>query len=206
MAVQDQIAKPSLYKTSLGILLENILVIAVVWYQNLPPLSVIWIFWWQSVIIGWFNYRRMRALKQFSTKGLTMNGSPVGETEKDKKSVANFFLIHYGFFHFGYLIFMLVNGAVKTVAIHWLLITIIGFIWTHRSNYLSLVEADTRNKHNIGTMMFMPYLRVLPMHLAIIFSLGKAGVGFWIFMGLKTLADLGMHVLTHRWLAKDKQP
>jgi len=45
--------------------------------------------------------------------------------------------------------------------------------------------------------MFFPYARIIPMHLTIIFGmlLGKGAIV--LFLTLKTLADMIMHVLEH---------
>jgi hypothetical protein len=52
--------------------------------------------------------------------------------------------------------------------------------------------------------MFLPYGRVIPMHLTIIlgtfFSGGTAGL--LIFGGLKTAADIVMHKVEHRLLRR----
>ena len=52
-------------------------------------------------VIGYFNYRRMLMLRNFTTEGLSSNGKSVPETAKGKRDTANFFLLHYGFFHLG---------------------------------------------------------------------------------------------------------
>ena len=51
-------------------------------------------------------------------------------------------------------------------------------------------------------MMFLPYLRVVPMHIMIIAGamVGSAGAGTVFFGLMKTLADVGMHLVEHRIL------
>ncbi len=41
------------------------------------------------------------------------------------------------------------------------------FAWNHRSSYRRHIAADREGFPNIGTMMFLPFLRVVPMHLTI---------------------------------------
>ena len=50
-----------------------------------------------------------------------------------------------------------------------------------------------------GGVMFLPYLRIVPMHLALIIGLsaGYAG-GMLLFATLKTLADALMHWIEYR--------
>lgn len=52
--------------------------------------------------------------------------------------------------------------------------------------------------------MFLPYARVIPMHLTIIFGFGFGSHSFAliIFLILKTVADWIMHEFEHRLLQK----
>ena len=63
------------------------------------------------------------------------------------------------------------------------------------------VASDLRHTRNIGTLMFIPYLRIIPMHLTIILGavLGSGG-GLLLFGALKTVADVVMHKVEHRML------
>lgn len=62
------------------------------------------------------------------------------------------------------------------------------------------MERDRKIKPNIGTVMFFPYLRIIPMHMTIlvgsIFTGGSAGA-LILFLGLKTATDLIMHMIEH---------
>lgn len=166
--------------------------------------DVLWIYWAQSVIIGLANFARMMKLKHFSTSGMKSNGKPIPETEAGKRSTAIFFLIHYGFFHFVYLGFVSLNSSLSDFT-GWGLLGLVGcvasFAWSHsRSLRLNQDEDFKDKKPNLGTLMFYPYLRIIPMHLTIIFGsiLGGAIGAVLLFMCLKTAADIGMHKLEHR--------
>ena len=50
---------------------------------------------------------------------------------------------------------------------------------------------------NIGTMMFYPYLRIVPMHLVILTANILGSSVIFLFMILKTIADAGMHIIEH---------
>jgi hypothetical protein len=50
--------------------------------------------------------------------------------------------------------------------------------------------------------MALPYTRVVPMHLCIIFAAGAAGPGDLAVGLLKTAADRLMHKGKHAWLAR----
>ena len=62
-----------------------------------------------------------------------------------------------------------------------------------------IMAADQQGRPNIGGVMFLPYLRIVPMHLALIIGLsaGYAG-GMLLFATLKTLADALMHWIEYR--------
>ena len=60
-----------------------------------------------------------------------------------------------------------------------------------------------RRVPNIGALMFLPYLRVIPMHLAILLGVALGDVlGRLLFGTLKTVADVAMHKIEHRWLQR----
>jgi hypothetical protein len=66
------------------------------------------------------------------------------------------------------------------------------------------VQADLRNNPNIGTLMFLPYARIIPMHLTIVLALPLGGGALWFFVLLKTAADVIMHKVEHRLLQKPR--
>ncbi|WP_166206778.1 DUF6498-containing protein [Cognatiluteimonas telluris] len=153
---------------------------------------LLWPYWIQSVIIGWYARKRMLTLARFSTDGFTSNDQPVPETEQGKRSTANFFALHYGGFHAGYCAFLVAGHAVGELRDILVLVACgVSFVLSQRETYAAQHRADVRGKPNLGALMFTPYLRVVPMHLAIILG-GNASGGFalCLFTGLKTVSDL----------------
>ena len=210
-------------RAALGILISNLITLLVASWQGWGLLLMLWPYWIQSVVIGWFSLRRILALKRFSTKGFRINGRPVEETAATRRSTAWFFALHFGLFHFVYLVFLstfTVGGAVTQIAGGepsalgslgpWdplLLIALgLGFVYSHAASHREHLAADIGGRPNIGTLMFLPYARVVPMHVMIILgvTLGS-GTGVWLFGVLKTLADLLMHWIEHRLLRRSAQ-
>jgi hypothetical protein len=195
-----------------GILGSNALTLGIALWQDWPLVLLLWPYWLQSVIIGWYARRRILALTRFSTEGFRMGGREVEPNDETRRSTANFFAFHYGFFHFGYLIFIVAISAAGLFgrtpdAGDFGLIALLGsaFWWTHRDSHRRHVAADVAGTPNIGTLMFLPYLRVFPMHVTIILG-GLLGGGPWallLFTVLKTVADVLMHLAEHRWLQKE---
>jgi hypothetical protein len=155
---------------------------------------LLWPYWIQSVIVGWYARRRMLALDRFSTEGFTSSGRRVAEDESGKRSTATFFVLHYGIFHLGYLAFLVKEHPVadlRSVAV--LVACGVSFVLAQRDTYAVQHAADLRGRPNLGTLMFLPYLRVVPMHLAILAGVNATGVvAVCVFCGLKTASDLLM--------------
>lgn len=160
--------------------------------------EVAWLFWpyWiQSVIIGAYARKRMLNLAQFSTEGFTSGNRPVPENEQGKRSTANFFVLHYGGFHLGYLVFLLAEHRVSGLWNMSILFACgVSFVLSQRNTYAMQHAADLRGRPNLGKLMFIPYVRILPMHLGIIFGSGLGGGVFSLvlFTALKTLADIAL--------------
>ena len=162
---------------------------------------LLWPYWMQSVIIGWYARKRMLGLDKFSTEGFTSNGQRVPEDERGKRSTANFFVLHYGIFHLVYLGFLSGMHAVKSPLDVFVLFTCgVSFALSQRQTYAAQHAADLRGKPNLGTLMFTPYLRVVPMHLAIIFgsAMGGGAGAVWLFTGLKTASDLLLDMIDRK--------
>jgi hypothetical protein len=207
-----------------GIVLANVVTIAFA-YLGGSLLLLLWPYWLQSLVIGYYAQRRIRLLHDFSTEGVRINNRPVDPTPATKRWTANFFIVHYGFFHVGYFVFLMAftrgafgSGAVPITdasgRVHqvmmgqvgpWDVLVIlalgVGFWRTHQASFREHVAADLRGRPNIGTLMFMPYLRIIPMHITIIVgALVGAKGGVILFGALKTLADVAMHKVEHRLL------
>lgn len=208
----------------LGILASNALTLGMALVQGWGLLLLLWPFWIQSVIIGVFARRRILALERYCAEGLLYNGKALAPGDEGKKSVANFFAMHFGTFHLVYLIFLVVltlmglgDGVVpfqvegsdevievavgQVQALDLLLFLGLGvaFWLTHSMSHREHLGSDLAGNPQIGRLMFLPYLRVLPMHLMILLGIFLAG-GPWavaLFVVLKTLADVGMHRFEH---------
>jgi hypothetical protein len=207
--------------SGIGILVSNLLVIVLAVVEGWSLGSMMVIYWVQSVIIGIFHVFRMLLLRSFCTEGFTSNGQRVPEDAKGKRGTAVFFAIHYGFFHLIYGFFLIVGAATgigdgETPAPEpaqgagwfdgpvWFVISILGFVVGHGYSFYQNVKADLENRPNLGVMMFLPYARILPMHLTIVLG-GMAGASLasmLLFSGLKTAADYLMHIVEHRVLQK----
>ena len=211
------------------LIFSNLVTIVAALYFGWNLFILLAIYWFQSVTIGFFNFLKILYLKQ----------SPL----LTRIFSCLFFAFHYGFFHFVYIIFIVVfymlnefmstvdggtysvnslssffnlTGGVAASSISLMdgifipLIFILFFI-NHFYSFQTYKKNLGKTKHTIASLMFMPYLRIFPMHLTIIFgfgflmsSLGKGAlagtdwIALLLFLVLKAATDVIAHVYEHK--------
>jgi hypothetical protein len=211
----------------LAIAFSNLLAVAGVGVGDGGILMLLWPYFIQSVVIGIFARRRVLALRRFSTKGLEKNGRPVEATPEAPREAANSWGCVYLFFHFGYALFLtsftvggletgylegrtgsgvptaLYVGRITVADAAWLLVVAASFVASHYASHREHLAADLKGSPSLSTLVTLPYLRIIPMHVTIIVALwlGDLG-GLLLFAGLKTVVDIAMHRVEHRMLQK----
>lgn len=132
-----------------------------------------------------------------------------------------FLFISLRIFHLGYMVFLIgvvlagkfieISGLTGTfiekygnapslVELKNVFLTALIFFLNHLFSYLYNRPKDTK-KQNIGSLMFYPYARIIPMHLTIIFG-PACNLSLPLFLLLKTIADVIMHSVEHNVLRK----
>lgn len=204
------VADPSL----LMLLGANLLTLVIAVAEQWRIQDVLWIYWSQSMTIGWFSWLRMRHLTRFSSEGLTIGGAPVPCTPAGARMAANNLLGVHAVFHLCYIVFLCVltheSSFRHTRQDQLALALCIGsFVLNHWFSYRHNLKDDLTRMPNIGAIGCMPLLRVAPMHITII-ACGGLSMAFGgtsrlysalaliIFLALKTLVDLIMHVIEHQ--------
>jgi hypothetical protein len=191
-----KLVRPFWFDKSLwGLLGSNFLTLILALVEKWPLGELLWTFWFQSVAIGIFWFLKILTLKNFSTDGLTMDDKPVPATIKSRNQMAFFFLVHYGFFHVGYAVFLIVKCP---LAVNWpILLTAAVFFANHFFSFMHNRKWDDHTKQNLGVVLFFPYARIIPMHLTIIFGMSFVGspIVVILFMFLKISSDAVMHVV-----------
>ena len=165
------------------------------YYQQQPGEfnTIVWIYWLQSVLIGLFNFFDLLSVKNPDATSMSINSQPV--TKSSMGCAAWFFLLHYGLFHFVYAIFLLVG---KSSGVNGKLLLITAGIFVAESTIQFIRKRSTlqSEKVNVGKLFFMPYLRIVPMHLMILVPSFLGITASVLFLVLKTAADAGMYLLT----------
>lgn len=167
--------------------------------------EIIWIYFAQSLFIGLQYVIRMLAIARRSD-------------EKGRWTMPLFFLLHYGGFHFVYLIFLtIITASSKEIGFNLssllpaMGLLAINLLFSVRSDVIS----DKQSGAKPGNFFFVPYLRIIPMHLFIILGFNRemdnhlpwlhAQDPFLVFMVLKIISDLILHILINQtW--KERRP
>jgi hypothetical protein len=200
-------AKPVNYlrfdSSTFSLIAANIITLIIAVLQHWSLITLLWIYWFQSIIIGFFNFIRILRLKKFNTDNFKMNGVQPQATSKTKYMIASFFVLHYGIFHFVYFIFLMVASiatAMKGFSFSTIWFVLLSAAIFFANHLFSFLKRKASNKEqNIGAVLFFPYARIIPMHLCIIFGFMFSGsaIGLIIFTALKTIADVIMHQVEH---------
>lgn len=172
-----------------------------IYYQLKHPeefKTILWIYWAQSVLIGFFNFLDILTLQKVEAGSWKEDGKAVSDT-RAKGCAAFFFLFHYGFFHFGYLIFLF--AFVKTTGkfdFNFFAISVLAFVLTLLLSFIKRKTTYANAPGNIGKMFILPYLRVVPMHLTILLPAFIGVSALTLFITLKTIADILFYTITTR--------
>ena len=190
-----------------AILAANAATLAMAIWQDWPLAFLMWPYWIQSMVIGWFARERILALRSYAEGGFLLDGRSATAPPRTQRQYANLLVLHYGLAHVLYLAVM-IETLPAIGARDWALFALggAGFWLAHRHSHRLNVAADTHAVHRIGALVFLPYVRVVPMHLCIVLATSAMVPASWValisFTVLKIAADAFMHVAEHRWLQR----
>ncbi len=178
-------------------ILLGINVYLVYYYYQTPRIftTLIWLYWCQSVLIGLFNILdilTVRTIKVMADKSDSSNSSLFGSRVK----LAVFFMLHYGFFHLVYLVF--VATLKPRYPVNWAMFKyfLFAFLAGQIFTFVQHKIQQRKSASNMGVMFFVPYLRIIPMHLTILIPAFCHISNLGIFLILKAIADVIMYIVT----------
>ena len=159
-------------------------------------------FYIQSLVIGAFNFISLLTLKKTVENSFTVNDKPGNR----KGCAAFFFLFHYGFFHVVYLVFILV-GSVKMQNLDFKFIALSFWIilFSEGYHFIKTLKRSKEEEANIGTMFFLPYARIIPIHLLILAPTFLKISPSIVFLVLKTIADIIMYYVNQNFIFPQKK-
>lgn len=152
-------------------------------------ITFIWIYMVQSLLIGLFHFVKLNVYRF----------APATRSKdwKNPHAISLFFLVHYGFFHFVYFFFLPPAG------VHWDVVLQGSAIFGSMLivNTIRHFSQENSGKYNANDFMFLPYVRILPIHMAIILggfiSIVTSGfIGVFVVLAIiKTLLELFLEYL-----------
>ncbi|MES2329091.1 MAG: DUF6498-containing protein [Bacteroidota bacterium] len=176
-----------------------------IWYyeNNSAAFStVVWIYWFQSITIGLFNFLELLTIKD---ETLTTDRA---HTKPGSALLSNwsawFFLFHFGIFHLVYCVFLMIDFGVRSINKTILLTGISAFFLECVINFIRHKRRERTTTVNFGVLFFLPYLRVIPMHLMIILPAFFGWKPSLLFLVLKTFMDILSFSLYHHIYGKSK--
>ena len=88
MSINDNDKRNPLGDSSLFFLIiSNLITIGFAVLESWNLQTVLLVYWFQSVIIGIFNFIRILELKEFSVEGLMINGRPAENTKSETTKI-----------------------------------------------------------------------------------------------------------------------
>lgn len=159
--------------------------------------TLLFIYWFQSVMIGFSTFLQLLTIPVEKSIEVTIDNVGKLPATQGRGCGALFFLVHYGGFHLAYLVAIIVKSG-GSIDINFLKISIGIIFIAELMDFIKKYQAAKIGKLNTGFIFVLPYLRIIPMHLMII---GASFSGFsdvTIFLVLKMIADVAMHLLTNQ--------
>jgi hypothetical protein len=132
-------------------------------------ISLIWIYMMQSILIGVVHVFKLCFYRFTPSDGVSGRLAQIG--------LAAFFCVHYGFFHFVYSVFIPPSLADWNIVLQGA--AIFGF--TLILNTIRHYRKENSGNYKAADFMLLPYARIFPIHIAIIFG-GMASAVFGNFL------------------------
>jgi hypothetical protein len=195
--------------SAMSLVVANVLALAIARLYGMSLRDLMFVYWLQSVIIGAAHAVRMLCLKDYSKVGYNDRyGRPLDTTGLGKVNFAIQFIVVYGFVHLIFLLFIAFQPG-KHGGPEWnvpplgeLLVCGLTFAADQVYSTARKIKLDRQGRPRVPAMMSAPFVRILPMHATILLgglSFGReVGALWWLFAGLKSVADVLMHVRDER--------
>lgn len=162
------------------------------------------LYWIETVVIGLFNIPKILTSRSGKTGGW-------GFALAGNLFLTAFFIVHYGMFNFGHVVFLnslfelppigadivLTAGGLSLSHVFSLIVN-----WFGKGEYVQAIPNE---------QMFKPYGRIVIMHVAILIGglfamFGGGVVPLALLIALKTGSDIMAHAVSHRWITLDARP
>ncbi|MFH0862101.1 MAG: DUF6498-containing protein [Candidatus Altiarchaeota archaeon] len=183
------------------LLASNALTMTLAISQSWNVITVMWIYWFQNMTICIFNTAKIKRLKDYSTKGVKINGNPIEPSEEMKNNIANHFIGGYTITHLGLAFFLLIIGSPFFKEPGYVILSAATFLINHGFSYA--YNKESLEGVNIGRMYALPFLRLFPLTFTIVFCAAIIFLGgqspMILFLTIKTIVDATTHIIEHQY-------
>jgi hypothetical protein len=190
------------------LILTNLVPIYAVLFMHWDAFLVVFLFWTENIIIGFFNVLKMAFAPPDTT----------GKWGK-RASIIPFFCVHYGMFALvhGALVFAIFGGMFEqddlfagisetyhsliNPAFGW---AVLALAVSHAVSFIvNYIGKGEYKKTTLGQLMVQPYGRVIVLHITVliggflVMALGSPVVGLILLIAIKTYVDIYSHIKQH---------
>jgi hypothetical protein len=175
--------------------------------------AIMFLYWSENVVIGILNAAKMFLICTYGSanpKNAGLTGGQSGQAGSEVKGISGlflipFFLVHYGIFTAVHGVFIFVMFGPADVPFSSLAIGFISLFISHGLSFLfNFIGKKEYLTASLGLQMFQPYIRVIVMHITILFggfiakAIGAPIGALFILIAIKTGIDLISHRKEHR--------
>ncbi|MEK7122600.1 MAG: DUF6498-containing protein [Patescibacteria group bacterium] len=192
------------------LLLSNIITIEFAIKEQWTLLSVLWIYFFQTVVISCFSVIRIFSARNFSMDGIMINGIRLPDTPVAKNFLGVIVAFALLFEHIMYAIFL---NIVHTPTPYWNeqytpLVSVFSisfflagaaFFLSHLFSYVYHRFEHPQRKESMARLVGLPFARIVPLHLAVFSASYSSESSLISFLITKTIIDLLMHGFHHYW-------
>ncbi len=165
--------------------------------------AIMFLYWFENIIIGFFNVLRMAKSEGINPKTKSYIGNkPVRMAQKN--FIIFFFIVHFGIFTFGHGVFVFTFFGRHLPAFSKLLPAILCLFVSHGISYAyNFIRNEEYKKVAFQDLFFQPYKRVIIMHITIVAGAGIAlaleqpTIFLVLLIVLKIIVDILAHKKEH---------
>lgn len=202
MSFVSQVAKYKFNDASFWVLFfSNVFTIFLALKSNWDIATLLWIFWYQSIIIGFFAIFRFFKKRRIDMLGLVLDPAEIRDPKSKmivffiKIVIALVFILVYGQFHVVY--FWCLDLYFPTeIIFSAILLPVMIFFLNHLFSFFYNQNKDSQDQ-SVYKIVSLVSARVVPMHLIIILGAFLFGRTTLLFLVIKMLTDLFAHIKEH---------
>lgn len=197
--LRETIKDPS----ALLLVFTNLITIFLTIVQSWNFITIVWIYWCQSVVVAILHLIRIKTYQYRSLKGVYINNVPIESAEEFKSKILGYFTFFYLIYFFiGGILIILISNNFKMDNLnvdydyYAIFLTAILFFINHLFSFFYNRNKEIKSQ-NIRKLVYFPILRIIPIHIVIILGMFVGKSIFPLFLLLKIIYDVSAHSIEH---------